>query len=109
MNDNTFLASLQQEGRIDQPVREEKEEKETPPAPPAENNRSEDEPKSQPGKDEPKGEGEPDGKKPKEGEEPAIFQAFHKHPRWMALQEELKNKDVTIQELIKFKEQVEPL
>ena len=83
--ENEFLANLPQEGKIEtteNPEEGQKEEKETPPASPAE----------KPEKDEPAppAEGEKEGESPKEGE-PAVFQAFHKHPRWKALQDELKN------------------
>lgn len=101
--DNEFLTSLQQEGRIDQPAEEQKEEKETPPESSTEKEPTENEPEPQTG-DEPEGEG--DEKKPegevKEGEEPAVFQAFHKHPRWKALNEELGT-------LRSFRDEVSPL
>lgn len=97
MNDNTFLTELQQEGRIDQPARKEQEEKETPPASSADEKTKEDETASQ-------AEAREGGEspKPKEGEDPAVFQAFHKHPRWQALQSELK-------ELTEFRDRVTPL
>ena len=92
--DNEFLASIEQEGRIDQPGLD-KEEKETPQESPAEN-KPEDKPASPAA--EPK-EGEP---KDLEKGEPKVFEAFHKHPRWLASQQELK-------ELRAFRERVEPL
>lgn len=101
--DNEFLASLQREGQIETPAEEQEEEKETPPESPAEKEPKEDKPESQTG-DESEGKG--DEKKPegkiKEGEEPAVFQAFHKHPRWKALNEELGT-------LRQFRDEVAPL
>ena len=103
MEENTFLADLQQEGRIEPPVEEQEGEKETTPESPAEKEPKENEPESQPGKDKPEGEGDekPEGE-PKEGEEPAVFQAFHKHPRWKALNDELGT-------LRQFRDEVAPL
>ena len=93
---NSFMAGIKQEGRID-PNAEDHEEKDTPPESPAEKETEEDETESSPeekGKDE-----SPD---PKKDEEPAVFQAFHKHPRWIALNQELDS-------LREFKEQAAPL
>ena len=94
------MASMQQEGRIDQPVEEHEEEKEkTPPASPAENKTEDDKKGSQPDEQQ-KDETADDSKKSEE--DVAVFQAFHKHPRWLALTQEL-------QELREFREKVNPL
>ena len=92
------MTEIQQEGRIAPNAREDQEEKDTPPAPSADDETEEDETESSPEKKE-KDES-PDSKK--DEEEPAVFQAFHKHPRWIALTQELET-------LREFKEQVAPL
>ncbi|MEK7091758.1 MAG: hypothetical protein AAB900_02095 [Patescibacteria group bacterium] len=92
---NDFLANLQKEGEI---TPNEEEEKETLPEPPADKKPEDIE--SQPEEEKPKGEDELK-ETPEEGE-PAVFQAFHKHPRWQAVQEELK-------ELREFRETASPL
>ena len=93
--ENEFLASLQPEGLITEtPAELEKEEKEAPPESPADNKPKEEQPA--PPAEEVKGES------PKEGVEPEVFHAFHEHPRWIAMQEELK-------ELREFREQAAPL
>lgn len=94
MDKDSFLANVEKEGSLETPeIREEG--KETPPAPPAETKPREGEPAA-PAGGEPEGGGEP-----KEGE-PKVFQAFHKHPRWIALNKEL-------QELRDFRDRAAPL
>ena len=99
--ENEFLASLQQEGRIDQPAEEQKKEEANPSTPPVEKpEKDETAPLAEDNK--PKDEGVvTEGETPKI-DEPAVFQAFHKHPRWIALQTELK-------ELRGFREEASPL
>lgn len=94
MEDNQFLANLQEEGEGNAFTPEKETlEKVTPAAPPAG-----DKPSSEPASPAAGGDGNP----PKEGEDLAVFNAFHKHPRWIEAQEELRG-------LREFKEKVEPL
>ncbi|MCR4278114.1 MAG: hypothetical protein NUV85_03850 [Candidatus Berkelbacteria bacterium] len=95
MGNNTFMANIEQEGRIDQPVRADEEDKETPPESPADK-KPEDEPASP--ADEKGEDATPDSEKG----EPKVFEAFHKHPRWIALNQELD-------ELREFREKAAPL
>lgn len=97
------MASVPKEGDIENLLEKHEEGKETPPAPPAET-------KPKEGETAPPAEGKPEGEtgKPKEGE-PAVFQAFHKHPRWITLQQDLKDRDVKIVELEAFRDRVIPL
>ena len=94
--DNTFMANVEQEGRIDQPVRSDEEEKETPPESPAEKEPKDKtaSPAEEKGKDETL-----DSEK---GAKPEVFHAFHQHPKWLAMNNELK-------ELREFREKVSPL
>ena len=88
MAENEFLASIQREGAIT-PSEEDKEGtgKEAPPAPPADEKTPEDKPASPA-----EGDQKDESGKPKEGEDkPLVFEAFHKHPRWIALQKDLKD------------------
>ena len=103
MEENTFLAGLRQEGKIEPTDGEQEEEKETPSESPAEKEPEENEPESQTGdKPEDKGDGKESKGEVEEGEKPEVFQAFHKHPRWKALNEELGK-------LRSFRDEVTPL
>lgn len=93
MPDDSFLANVEREGDLN--VRPDEEEKDTTTVPPPEKNQ-EDKPDSL--SEEKKGE----SSEPEKGEKPEVFQAFHKHPRWLQAQEELK-------ELREFRDRVEPL
>lgn len=94
--EDTFLANLEHEGRINPDARSKEEEKETPPVSSAEK-----EPKDETTSlVEKKGEGETSDSE--KSAKPEVFQAFHKHPRWISAQQELK-------ELRDFKERIEPL
>ena len=94
--ENTFLANLQVEGEekinltpeLETPVTE------TPAAPPAEIKPS--------GEPASPAEGGAGAQPPKEGETPAVYHAFHEHPKWQELQTEL-------QTLRDFREKYEPL
>ena len=99
--ENTFLTNIQKEGLIGGPSGENEEEKETPSAPSADEKPEKDEAEPQTGDGTQKGEGEPNATD-KEGEEPKVFQAFHKHPRWLAMQQELT-------ELRDFRDKAAPL
>lgn len=90
MNENV-LATLQSES-----PESEKKGDDTSSESPAETNDSED------GTASPAG-----GETPEKGdEEPAVFHAFHEHPRFLALTKALKEQEATIEELKKFKESV---
>lgn len=104
--EESFLANLQQEGVEINPeetakeatVEKEKEEKETPPVSPAEK-----EPPAEPAS--PAAEEEP-----KKGEEePAVFSAFHEHPRWIAREQELDELKRQNADLQEFKKSAEPI
>lgn len=98
-----FVTSVEQEGKIEaDPVQADKEEKETPAESSAET-KPEDDKTASPAEKE--GEDEtPESKKDEseKGEKPAVFSAFHKHPKWRAMNEELG-------ELRKFREVAQPL
>jgi hypothetical protein len=105
--ENTFLADLQRQGRVDldpSPNSEkENEEKHTPSSPEENQNEKEKSPSPQ---GEPKPEGDGGGTpNPDEGNENIEDDTklpFHKHPRWVALQNELR-------EAREFRESVSPL
>jgi len=87
---DTFLTDVEREG-----TGLSEEEKETPPESSTENNQ-EDKADSSPESE------ETDDSKDKKDAKPEVFQAFHKHPKWIALHEELK-------ELREFRDKVNPL
>lgn len=106
--DDSFLASIQREGALDTPAPEqdEKDKAPDPSAPPADKKEGEDGKPEDTGDQKPEGEGEGD-KKPdsKDGDDKKPDESnlpFHKHPRWIASQHELK-------ELREFREKVSPL
>ena len=108
MPQNDFLASLQQEGKIEAPVEPKEEDKEkNPPTPPVENKPKEEEKGSQPKEGE-KPEVTEDKKKDGEGadDDPAKPSEkdppFHQHPRWIAREQELN-------ELRDFRDKAMPL
>lgn len=90
----SFMAEVEQEGRMDQPAKDH-EEKDTPADSPPEKKTEEDKPDPSTGD---KGEDAPESKP----DEPKVFEAFHNHPRWKALQGELS-------ELREFREKALPL
>lgn len=107
--DNEFMANIQREGeRIDsnpeeeakEPVESEREETDTPPDSPTEKEPSE-EPESP--TEESVEASETDE------EEPAVYHAFHKHPRWIAREQEMDELKKQNSELLEFKQNVEPL
>ena len=88
------MASIQREGAIefegvkepentDKPVESEGQKKETSPESPAEN-------KPEDGTESPAGEPKKDDKTPEQDVEKVVFNAFDKHPRWRAVQDELR-------------------
>lgn len=112
--DNTFLANLQHEGdpvNLDQvnaeegaketPVEKETPVKETPATPPVEE-------KPKEGASASPAEGEK-GTPPEKSEEPAVYHAFHEHPRFQALVREREQDKELISELQAFKEKAEPI
>lgn len=94
MPDNDFLTNIMRQDQVqfepETTVEDDEKEKETPSDPSAEKEPKEGESESQSedkdGKDEP----QPKESEKSEDEEPAVFEAFHKHPRWRAMQDELR-------------------
>src|SRR3990167_4198961 len=95
--ENEFMANIQQEGLVKEPAKADEKEKETPSESPAEK-----EPKDSKPAAEAEGKEKDETPEPEKTEEPAVFNAFHKHPRWIAMQSELG-------ELREFREKVSPL
>lgn len=102
-----FIDDIKRSGRVDLPPQPDEEEKETPPAPSAEEETKEETPPASPGGDEPEskeddeGASEDDEGKSKTGDEDKL-PPFHKHPKWISVQQDLK-------ELREFKETALPL
>lgn len=102
MPDNDFLAGIRRENMMEFAPEKDEQETETPAESPSEKEPKDEESGSQPEAQEGKDDTPPAEAKPSEEEEPAVFEAFHKHPRWQSLQKELKD-------LSQFKEQTMPL
>lgn len=101
---NEFLATLQQEAPAitEAPAETEKTEKDTPAAPPAENK-----PDSESASPAEQVEQTTVGEPVKESVEEAVFEAFHKHPRWLEREQEFNELKEQNQELQKFRTRAE--